>query len=160
MFTNVVARWPGSTHDSFIFRDSRIGQQLNIQHQSLEDGLLLGDSGYPCKPYLMTPYLNPVTDKQQEFNSAHKRTRVAIEQAFGWWKRRFHLLHSEIRMKPEKCSSSLEHVQFYTTLQFWERNLWMAMLRLMINLILFASVVQRMTTSSKTTSATPFSDNF
>ena len=52
----------------------------------------------------MTPYLNPVTDKQQEFNSAHKRTRVAIEQAFGWWKRRFHLLHSEIRMKPEKVS--------------------------------------------------------
>ncbi|PFX22051.1 hypothetical protein AWC38_SpisGene13438 [Stylophora pistillata] len=62
------------------------------------------DSGYPCKLYLMTPYLNPVTDKQQEFNSAHKRTREAIEQAFGWWKRRFHLLHSEIRMKPEKVS--------------------------------------------------------
>ena len=104
MFTNIVAWWPGSTHNSFIFRDSRIGQQLNIQHQSLEDGLLLSDSGYPFKPYLMTPYLNPVTDKQQEFNSTHKRTRVAIEQAFGWWKQRFHLLHSEIRVKPEKVS--------------------------------------------------------
>ena len=102
MFTNIVARWPGSTHDSFIFSDSQIGQQLNAQQQSLEDGLLLGDSGYPCKPYLMTPYLNPGTNKQTEFNNAHTRTRVPIEQAFGMWKRRFHLLHSEIRMKPEK----------------------------------------------------------
>ena len=49
-FTNIVARWPRSTHNSFIFRDSKIGQRLNDQHQSLEDGLLLGDSGYPCKP--------------------------------------------------------------------------------------------------------------
>ena len=50
----------------------------------------------------MTPYLNPGTNKQTEFNNAHTRTRVAIEQAFGVWKRRFHLLHSETRMKPEK----------------------------------------------------------
>ena len=64
MFTNIVARWPGSTHDSFIFTGSQIGQQLNAQHQCLEDGFLLGDSGYPCKPYLMTPYLNPGTNKQ------------------------------------------------------------------------------------------------
>ena len=96
IFTNIVARWPGSTHDSFIFSDSQIGQQLNAQHQSLEDGLLLGDSGYPCKPYLMTPYLNPGGNQQTEFNNAHTRTRVAIEQAFGVWKRRFHLLHSEL----------------------------------------------------------------
>ena len=37
-FTNIVARWPRSTHNSFIFRDSKIGQRLNDQHQSLEDG--------------------------------------------------------------------------------------------------------------------------
>lgn len=103
MFTNIVARWPGSTHDSFIFTDSTIGQQLTGQHRSVDDGILLGDSGYACKPFLMTPYPNPVTNQQEDFNKAHTRTRVAIEQAFGWWKRRFHLLHSEIRMKPEKA---------------------------------------------------------
>ena len=29
-------------------------------------------------------------------------SRVAIKHAFGWWKRRCHLLHSEVRMNPEK----------------------------------------------------------
>ena len=33
----------------------------------------------------------------------HSINVQAIEQAFGWWKRRFHLLHSEIRMTPEKA---------------------------------------------------------
>ena len=102
MFTNIVARWPGSTHDSFVFSNSHIGQKLESQPHSIEDGLLLGDSGYPCKPYLMTPYLNPTTAKEEAYNKAHTGTRVAIEQAFGWWKRRFHLLHSEVRMEPEK----------------------------------------------------------
>ena len=102
MFTNIVARWPGSTHDSFVFNNSHIGQKLESQPHSVEDGLLLGDSGYPCKPYLMTPYLNPTTAKQETYNKAHTGTRLAIEQAFGWWKRRFHLLHSEVRMNPEK----------------------------------------------------------
>ena len=97
MFTNIVARWPGSTHDSFVFNNSHIFQKLESQPHSIEDGLLLGDSGYPCKPYL-----NPTTTKEEAFNKAHTCTRVAIEQAFGWWKRRFHLLHSEVRMSPEK----------------------------------------------------------
>ena len=102
MFTNIVARWPGSTHDSFVFSSSLIGQRFESQPRTLEDGLLLGDSGYPCKPYLMTPYLNPTSVNEEAFNQAHKATRVAIEQTFGWWKRRLHLLHSEVRMKPEK----------------------------------------------------------
>ena len=83
MFTNIVARWPGSTHDSFIFNNSHIGQKLESELHSMENGLLLGDSGYPCKPYLMTPYLNPTTAKQEAYNKSHKGTRVAIEQTFG-----------------------------------------------------------------------------
>ncbi|VDI26889.1 Hypothetical predicted protein [Mytilus galloprovincialis] len=36
------------------------------------------------------------------FNRAHSSTRSIIERAFDILKRRFHVLHSEVRMKPEK----------------------------------------------------------
>jgi hypothetical protein len=73
---------------------------LALEETTLDDGILLGDSGYACLPYLMTPYPNPATAQQQGFNRAQKSTRSSVERAFGIFKRRFHLLHSEIRMTP------------------------------------------------------------
>ena len=102
MFTNVVARWPGSTHDSHVFRISNICSYLQNNHRSLDDGVLLGDSGYACSPFLMTPFATTRTPSQEAYNSAHTKTRVVIEQTFGRWKRRFHVLHAENRMAPEK----------------------------------------------------------
>ena len=92
--------WPGSTHDSHIFRSSHIGHQL--EHTNFENGVLIGDSGYACLPYLMTPYPNPVNPSQRRFNRALRITRSIIERAFGILKRRFHVMHSEVRMTPER----------------------------------------------------------
>ena len=99
-FTNIVAKWPGSAHDSHIFRTSSVAQQL--EGTSLDSGVLLGDSGYACLPYLMTPYNDPQTRKERSFNRSLNSTRSAIERAFGILKRRFHILHGEIRMTPER----------------------------------------------------------
>lgn len=65
--------------------------------------MLLGDSGYSLKTYLMTPYLNPTEAHMQRYNTAHCRTRVLIEQTFGILKRRFSCLHSELRLSPQRA---------------------------------------------------------
>ena len=75
---------------------------LENNHYSLDDGVLLGDSGYACSPFLMTPFNNPKNPSQEAYNTAHTKTRVVIEQTIGRWKRRFHVLHSKVRMVPEK----------------------------------------------------------
>ena len=95
-----MARWPGSAHDSHIFRTSAIGHHL--EGTGLTGGVLLGDSGYACSPFLMTPYQQTKTRQEENFNRAHKVTRCIIERTFGLLKRRFHVLHSEVRMAPDR----------------------------------------------------------
>ena len=58
LLTNIVAKWPGSTHDRHIFRRSALGRQLEEGGggHGLAEGVLLGDSGHACSPFLLTPY--------------------------------------------------------------------------------------------------------
>ncbi len=96
-FTNVVACWPGSSHDSWILRQSELFEAFEAGQIQ---GILLGDAGYPCKPWLLTPYSNPTTEQQVRFNSALCGTRVLIENSFGRLKCCFAILHQEIRLVP------------------------------------------------------------
>lgn len=96
-FIDIYAAWPGSCHDSHVLRSSNIFQQFE---QGNIDGRLLGDSGYPCKPWLLTPYINPQTQNRIRYNNCHTTTRVRVEQAFGLLKRRFLCLHLENRFQP------------------------------------------------------------
>lgn len=59
---NIVARWPGSTHDSTVFDHSYLRAHLetDVPHQYH----VLGDSGYPLRRYLLTPFLNPAGASQ------------------------------------------------------------------------------------------------
>ncbi|KAH6944048.1 hypothetical protein HPB50_001421 [Hyalomma asiaticum] len=50
-FFDLVASWPGSAHDSRIFDNS----WARVQYER-GTGILLGDKGYPCRSYLMTPF--------------------------------------------------------------------------------------------------------
>ena len=70
--TNIVACWPGSTHDSRIFENSKIGDKLR---DGAIDGILVGDSGYGCRAYLVTPILKPKNAGEVRYNTAHRRTR-------------------------------------------------------------------------------------
>ncbi|XP_049444489.1 putative nuclease HARBI1 [Epinephelus fuscoguttatus] len=56
LISNVVAKWPGSVHDSRIFRSSAVYRRLS---QGEFSGVLLGDRGYACEPFCLTPYADP-----------------------------------------------------------------------------------------------------
>ena len=109
LFTNIVVRWPGSCHDIHIFHTSLIAHQL--QGTGLDYGVLLGNSGYACSPFLMTPYQDPVTRKQKQFNRAQKVTHCLIERTFGILKKRFNVLHQEIRMSPERACTIIAAIK-------------------------------------------------
>ncbi|CAB3241139.1 unnamed protein product [Arctia plantaginis] len=103
VFLNVVARWPGSTHDATIFNHSDLKDYC--EQGRLGNRWLLGDSGYPCTPYLLTPLLNPNTPSEQSYNEAHIKTRNTIERCIGVWKRRFPILSLKMRLKLENMQS-------------------------------------------------------
>ena len=125
-FLEVIAEWPGSVHDSRIFRQLEQITNYFLEHNyqnyiallpagrysttrnsrlydnfcagHFENAYLLGDGGFGLTPFLMTPYRNPNTDAERRFNYNLSRGRVAIEMAFGRVKRRFACLYKLLQM--------------------------------------------------------------
>ncbi|KAB0805101.1 hypothetical protein PPYR_02071 [Photinus pyralis] len=104
VFTSVDCQWPGSVHDSRIFKNSNI---YNILRNSTEECVLLGDDGYPISPWMMTPWRNSATQEQQNYNNIFCRERVIIERCFGQLKSRFPILQYKIRNKLDKIPSMI-----------------------------------------------------
>ncbi|KAJ8944584.1 hypothetical protein NQ314_009455 [Rhamnusium bicolor] len=103
---NCNPQFPGSTHDSYIWRVSQVQTELE---RCFNDGdynsWLLGDSGYPQQPWLMTPVLNAVPGSPEEqYNNVHAAARNCVERCFGVLKGRFRCLLGELtlRYSPEK----------------------------------------------------------
>ena len=82
-FIDIVAKWPGSTHDAFIWIQSGINQKIFCGKIPIVNGWFLGDSGYPLAPNLITPIHSPVTPGQRRYNRAFLNTRKHIECAFN-----------------------------------------------------------------------------
>ncbi|XP_066585768.1 putative nuclease HARBI1 [Prorops nasuta] len=87
---DLVAHWPGSTHDATIFNNSFI--KMRLENGEFGNGVLLGDSGYPSLPFLLTPLQNPQTAAETLYNEAQIRTRSMVERAFGILGKQFPVL--------------------------------------------------------------------
>ncbi|XP_046685727.1 putative nuclease HARBI1 [Homalodisca vitripennis] len=64
-FTSVDASWPGSVHDSRIWKNSDV---YRVMERNVGESLLIADSGYGIAPWLMTPFSPPATPVQVSFN--------------------------------------------------------------------------------------------
>nr|CAI5835703.1 unnamed protein product [Callosobruchus analis] len=96
-FKDIVVRWPGSVHDSHIFRNSLLCQKF--ERGNFGDSLIVGDTGYPIKPYLITPLREVHNEAQALFNESLVRTRNTVERKYGVSKRKFPALAVGIRLK-------------------------------------------------------------
>ncbi|XP_017468618.1 PREDICTED: putative nuclease HARBI1 [Rhagoletis zephyria] len=90
------ARYGGSTHDAYIWESSIIkSHMLNAYTANGSTGWLLGDSGYPLQPWLMTPFRNVEHASQQRYNDSHARARNCVERLNGVLKKVFACLSQD-----------------------------------------------------------------
>lgn len=86
LILNVKSNYGGSSHDSFIWRNSnvRVHMQQIYYQQGEHNSWLLGDSGYPQEPWLMTPIRNmPREDPEGRYTAALTRARNCVERCIG-----------------------------------------------------------------------------
>ena len=98
-FYYMSSRWPGSVNDARVFRNSVLRTRLDEGWRPFPNAVLLGDSAYPSKDYLVPPLSVVNTDCERRFNASHKKTRRLIENSFGILKERFSCLYG-LRVNP------------------------------------------------------------
>lgn len=92
-FLDVFSAYPGSVHDSRVFKNSPLFQELQSQNFPTQYHLL-GDSAYGLSNVLIVPFRDNghLLPEEKRFNSAHSSTRVDIERSFGLLKGKFRKL--------------------------------------------------------------------
>lgn len=98
---NVVARWPGSTHDETIFIQSNVHQEF--ENGAYGDYVIVDDGGYANTFYLCTPFtrhrnLDQLTPAQKAYQKSILTTRNVVERQYGVLKRRFPILASGMQL--------------------------------------------------------------
>jgi hypothetical protein len=99
---NCVAKWPGAVHDSRMLHESLIFTAFESNQKPVAS-FILGDSGYMLRDWLLTPILNTRTPKEEAYNTALCGTRCTVERCIGILKRRWHCLHTELRVAPKRA---------------------------------------------------------
>ncbi|XP_071652224.1 putative nuclease HARBI1 [Temnothorax longispinosus] len=104
---NVNARYPGSTHDSYIWNNSNVLPIMQDIYNRGHRFFLLGDSGYALRPWMMTPIINNDPNiATRRYNDLQMSTRSLIERCNGVLKMRFRCLlkHRVLHYQPDVCS--------------------------------------------------------
>lgn len=102
VFTDILAGWPGSVHDSRVLRNSNVYNMAANKFPG--NAHLLGDGGYPLQTWLMTPYRDNghLTPEQTFFNSVLSSNRQTVERSIrllkGRWRKLQYLDHLDQKL--------------------------------------------------------------
>lgn len=94
---DICVGYPGSVHDSRVFRVSPLSQSLQEKCGEL---YIVGDSGYPLLPNLLTPFRDrgQLNQAQGNYNIKLSKNRILIEHCNGLLKQKFRqLYHIKLR---------------------------------------------------------------
>lgn len=112
-FRDVVTGWPGKMEDWSIFLGSSFnqlcnkGEKLNGKNVELSEGseireYIIGDSGYPLLPYLMTPYEGKdLPESSIEFNRRLSATHMVAQRALARLKDMWKVIQG-VMWRPDK----------------------------------------------------------
>ena len=102
------ANHPGRCHDAHVLRQSSLWRSFELDgNRPFPGAVLLGDSAYPLRQWLLTPFGGDPEGAKGRYNVAHIRTRNVVERAFGVIKSRFFALKTGIRLKDPAQASQL-----------------------------------------------------
>ncbi|KHJ81730.1 hypothetical protein OESDEN_18582, partial [Oesophagostomum dentatum] len=93
-FRWVSASFPGSAHDSRVFKESQL---YNDFVAGRKVGCLIGDSAYAAERFLIKVIENPSTREENRYNAAVCAARSHIERAIGCLKSQWKILREECR---------------------------------------------------------------
>ncbi|KAL0436548.1 UNVERIFIED_CONTAM: protein ALP1-like [Sesamum radiatum] len=112
-FRNIVTGWPGMMNDSLVLESSNFfkvcqkGEKLNGNkiHLSKETELteyIIGDSGFPLLPWLVTPYQGKeLSETEAEFNKRLLATHVVAQRALARLKDVWRMIRGDM-WRPDK----------------------------------------------------------
>lgn len=105
LFTDVYGIWPGSQNDASVLRASHLWE-LGESGMLSPEGLqccILADSGYPCRPWLITPISKRNAGNEdpvaKAFNDVLSGARQVVEGAFGLLKSKWRRLMFAVEME-------------------------------------------------------------
>ncbi|XP_060103238.1 putative nuclease HARBI1 [Heteronotia binoei] len=115
-FTDVVIGHSGKNHDAHVLRCSNLidlmdaGVWVRGNPTITINGVhvppvILADSAYPLRRWLMTPYGGNVGPQELRFNTVHSRCRNMVERAFGHLKARWRCIGTLLPVQQENINS-------------------------------------------------------
>ncbi|OWZ16071.1 hypothetical protein PHMEG_00010185 [Phytophthora megakarya] len=81
LIVGLCGPFEGRRHDSYMLRQSDLKTNMELY----PGYVIYGDSGYPLKSWLITPFSRAApTEAELRFNRDLSKARIAVEWVFGW----------------------------------------------------------------------------